>query len=72
MGSYDSETESYTVAATTLSLWAGLFGLMHVIVHGLAICGKANVHRLGSFWDNSLPVGLQTVLAVSSASISWC
>ncbi|KAL6401537.1 putative mfs hexose transporter [Ilyonectria robusta] len=40
MGSYDSETESYTVAATTLSLWAGLFGLMHVIVHGLAICDR--------------------------------
>ncbi|KAH6957824.1 general substrate transporter [Ilyonectria sp. MPI-CAGE-AT-0026] len=31
MGSYDSETESYMVAATTLSLWAGLFGLMHLL-----------------------------------------
>lgn len=72
MGSYDSETESYAVAATTLSLWAGLFGLMHVIVHGHIICGKANVHVLGSFWDSSLPVGSQTVLAVPSASILWC
>lgn len=72
MGSYDSETESYTVAATTLSLWAGLFGLMHVIVYGHAICGKTNIHVLGSFWDSFLRVGSQTVSAVLSASILWC
>lgn len=71
MGSYDSETESYVVAATTLSLWAGLFGLMYVIVYGHAIYGNANVHVLGSFWDSSSPVGSPTVSAVLSASISW-
>lgn len=28
MGSYDDATQAYAVAAWTLSLWAGLFGLM--------------------------------------------
>lgn len=30
MGSYDEGSGSYAVAASTLSLWAGLFGLMYV------------------------------------------
>ncbi|KAH8667001.1 general substrate transporter [Xylariales sp. PMI_506] len=31
MGDYDSATDSYAVAASTLSLWAGLFGLMQLL-----------------------------------------
>lgn len=31
MGHYDNATQAYAVAAWTLSLWAGLFGLMYVI-----------------------------------------
>ena len=31
MGSYDDSTQKYAVAASTLSLWAGLFGLMYAI-----------------------------------------
>ncbi|KAK4940578.1 hypothetical protein LTR10_019337 [Elasticomyces elasticus] len=31
MGHYDSATKSYAVAASTLSLWAGLFGLMQFL-----------------------------------------
>lgn len=30
MGSYDESSQAYAVAASTLSLWAGLFGLMYV------------------------------------------
>jgi hypothetical protein len=30
MGSYDDASGAYAVAASTLSLWAGLFGLMYV------------------------------------------
>lgn len=63
MGSYDESSGSYAVAASTLSLWAGLFGLMYVdrcqkILIFFAVHLTKN---LGSSPGSSLPVGLQIV-----------